>query len=112
MEIEYKIMNNILVVKLVDRNLDAKNSHIFKERVIHTISITNIYQVVLNLEQLQFIDSSGLGSLLSILRNLNEQGGEIKLAQITKPICTMFELVSMDKIFETFDSIDDAVKSF
>lgn len=80
--------------------------------MIDIIGKSETQQVVLDLQNLQFIDSSGLGSFLSVLRTLNTQGGELKLACLNKTVRTLFELVSLHKIFEIFNSRDDAVKSF
>jgi anti-sigma B factor antagonist len=66
-------------------------------------------KVVFDMSQLQFVDSSGLGALLSCLRQLNAAGGGLTLCGIAKPVCSLFELVRMDRISEIFDTKTDAV---
>lgn len=112
MEIEHATKNDILIITLEGESLDAKDAPAFKEKVIDLIATNNIKQIVIDLHHLHFIDSSGLGSLLSILRLLNSQGGELKLANVNKSIRTMFELVSMHKIFQIYKNTDDAIQSF
>lgn len=112
MEILHLIKNNVIVITPVGDTLDAKEAPAFKEKVLEIVTVNAHFNVVMNLERIQFIDSSGLGCLLSTLRFLNQQKGELKIAQITKPIKTMFELVSLNKIFEIFPSTDEAVISF
>lgn len=104
--------DNVLIITPETKSLDVKAASEFKKRVIDIISETESQNVVFDLHELQFIDSSGLGTFLSVLRVLHTQGGELKLANMNKTIRTMFELVSMHKIFEIFNSTDEAIKSF
>lgn len=112
MEIEHAIVNDILVITLGADRLDAKDAAQFKQSVLNLINKTEKHQVVFDLNKLNFIDSSGVGIFLSILRFLNSRGGELKLAGITQPVRTILELVSMHKIFEIFKTADEAVGSF
>lgn len=112
MEIEHTMKNDILVITFEADRLDAKDAAQFKQNVISLINKTEKNQVVFDLNKLNFIDSSGVGIFLSILRFLNSRGGELKLAGITQPVRTILELVSMHKIFEIFKTSDDAVSSF
>ena len=103
---------NILIITPEGESLDAAYAPIFKEKVIELVSDKNFNSVIFDLNKLQFIDSSGLGSFLSVLRILNSRGGDLKLSCMNKPIRTMFELVKMHKIFEIFNSTEDAIRSF
>jgi anti-anti-sigma factor len=112
MEIRHEKENNVMVITPEGESLDAKDAPDFKDKVIDLIYTNDSDNVVLNLTHLNFIDSSGLGSFLSILRLLHSRGGELKLSGMNKSIRTMFELVSMHKIFEIYDTSQDAIKSF
>lgn len=112
MQLEHKIADNILIVTPVGASLDAKEAPNFKEAVTNLITVNDVNRVIFDLQNLDFIDSSGLGSFLSILRVLHSTGGELKLSKMNKTIRTMFELVSMHKVFEIYNSTDDAVRSF
>lgn len=112
MEIKHFIKDNILIVNLIGENLDTKAAPVLKAQVLDLVETTGINQVIFDLDHLQFVDSTGLSCLLSILRQLNQQEGELKLAQIAKPLRTMFELVSLHKIFETFNTTAEALASY
>jgi anti-anti-sigma factor len=112
MDITHENREHVLVITPKGENLDAKEAPEFKDKVIRLIAEKRAHQVIFDLHQIQFIDSSGLGSFLSVLRHLNTQGGDLKLACMGKPVRSMFELVSMHKIFEIFNTTDDALRSF
>lgn len=112
MQLDHTTQGNVLIITPEGESLDAKDAPEFKQKIITLLSTNEPKQVVFDLHRLNFIDSSGLGTLLSVLRVLNSKGGELKLACMNKPIRTMFELVSMHKIFEIFNTTDDAVRSF
>ncbi len=112
MEIRQERENNVIVITPEGESLDARDAQDFKDKVIDVIYANDADNVVLNLSHLNFVDSSGLGSFLSILRLLHSRGGELKLAGMNKSIRTMFELVSMHKIFEIYETTHEAVKSF
>jgi anti-anti-sigma factor len=112
MEFSHRIQDNILVITPQGEHLDAKNASVFKEEVLSLIASTDLSRLVFDLNHLQFIDSSGLGTFLSIQRTLNTRGGTLKLAHLNKPIRTMFEIVSMHRIFDIFATSDEAIRSF
>ncbi len=112
MQFQHSTENNVLVITPQGKSLDAKEAPQFKENVLRLIEQKHVSDVVFDLHELQFIDSSGLGTFLSVLRVLNNTGGELKLACLNKPIRMMIELVSMHKIFEIYNSTQDAVRSF
>lgn len=112
MQFSQTILNNVSVITLEGNSLDAKDAPELKEKIAALISSQNIQQMVFDLSQVNFIDSSGLGVFLSILRLLNSRNGELKLASLNKAVRTLFELVSMHKIFEIYNTTDEAVQSF
>ncbi len=112
MEFTHQREQQVLIISLEGENLDAKDAPRFKEEMTKLISNERVDNLVFNLRDLQFIDSSGLGSFLSVLRHVNNRGGDLKLACMTKPIRTMFEVVRMHKLFEIFNTTEDAVRSF
>ena len=78
-KLSHSVQDNILLVTPQNERLDAKNASVFKDRVLDLIQKTKLFNLVLDLSHLQFIDSSGLGAFLAIQRLLNKQGGGLKL---------------------------------
>lgn len=108
MELTYRNEEEFLVITLQSDSLDAKDAPEFKQKVIDIIMANHSQRVVIDLSSLKFIDSSGLGSFLAVLRTINSRGGELKLASMSRAVRTMFELVSMHKIFDIHPSLDEA----
>lgn len=112
MEISHNAQNNVLVVTLEGDHLDAKEAEQFKEQILKLCQNEDVFKVIFDLHRLKFIDSSGLGSFLTILKGLKSRQGDLKLSGMSGTIKMMFELVSMHKIFEIFNSTDEALQSF
>jgi anti-anti-sigma factor len=112
MEFSQEESDGVLVINLDGENLDASEAPHFKERIIDCITNCKNPRVVFNLDKLQFIDSSGLGALLSILRFVNSQNGDLRLACMANPVRTMFQIVRMHRLFEIYPTPQEAVASF
>jgi anti-sigma B factor antagonist len=69
-------------------------------------------QVVLDMEGVNFVDSSGLGAILSVLRELSAVGGDLRLCRIQKRVRVMFEMVRMHRILGIYDTPEAALASF
>ena len=67
---------------------------------------------LVNLEAVDYIDSSGLGVLVSLSKKIREQGGELRLANLNDDLKTLFELTKLDTLFQIADSRERALDSF
>ncbi len=66
-------------------------------------------KVVLNMEMINFVDSTGLGALMSCIRRLNQKGGGLRLVALQQQVTAMFRLVRMHKVFDTFETLTEAL---
>jgi len=64
--------------------------------------------VIVDLEKIGFIDSSGLGVLVSSLRAVREQGGTMRLVCTSDSILKIFRITGLDKVFPLFASVEEA----
>lgn len=69
-------------------------------------------RVVLNLEELHFMDSSGLGSLVSGSKLLEDRGGQIRILNAHGPVRNVFQITRLDRIFPAYEDETDAIASF
>jgi anti-sigma B factor antagonist len=69
-------------------------------------------KIVLNLAEVPYIDSAGLGEIVRTYTTVSRQGGSLKLLSLTKRITDLLSITKLLTVFETFDSENDAVRSF
>ena len=69
-------------------------------------------RILLNLAGVGYIDSSGIGELVSSYTAINKDGGQLKLLNLTKRIEDLLSITKLLTVFETFDSEAEAIKSF
>ena len=103
-------VDDVTVVVVPGVSLDASNAKEFKQGMTSLLNARS--KVVFDLQQVEFVDSSGLGGLLSCLRQLSAVGGELKLCGMARPVRDLFALVRMDRIFDIFSNQADAIGAF
>lgn len=69
-------------------------------------------KVVVNLKDVGYVDSSGLATLVEILKNLRAYGGKLKLTNLSGKVKGLFEITKLDKLFDIVPEENDAVSSF
>ena len=103
-------LDDIAIIKVPGDHLDADNAKEFKEDISELIQQEK--KVVFDLSELRFVDSSGLGAIISCLRKLNESGGDLKLFGMNKSVRALFELVRLNRLFDILNTKDEAIKAF
>ena len=107
MLIEQKKTGDYEVVSLHEKRLDASIAVDFKERMGDIINAGGT-NVVLDLTDVNFIDSSGLGAIVSVLKSIG-QTGELKVCGLQDAVMSMFKLTRMNKVFSIYSSADEAL---
>jgi anti-sigma B factor antagonist len=69
-------------------------------------------KILLNLGDVAYVDSSGIGELVSSYTTTNNQGGQLKLLNLTKKIQDLLMITKLLTVFETFEKEPDALASF
>lgn len=91
-----------------EERLDASNSAELREIMLNLLEVGG-QKLVIDLSQVNFIDSSGLGALLSGFKSANLRSGSLVLAGLQSRVQSMFELTRLHRVFEIFSSVDDAL---
>jgi len=99
-----------LTLRIVGESLETENVASFRSAIAPILERSK--RIVLDMSQVTFMDSTGLGSMLSCLRTVKARDGSIKLANLTPEVHQLFEMVLMDRVFEIYPSVDDARDSF
>lgn len=108
MNLETKKQGEVIFLKLLEKNLDSTISANFKGRVLNLMGQGNSL-FVLNLSSVEFIDSSGLGTIISILKNLTLNKGNIAICGANKPILNLLELTRLDRVLHIYPNEEEAV---
>jgi anti-sigma B factor antagonist len=79
---------------------------------LHDFIDQNKKKVVIDLAKVDWMNSTGLGILISSLTTMRNNGGELKLANVTEKIQSLLTITRLITVFECFDTLDAAVASF
>ena len=121
MELKTKNIGGITVIELAGRmtvdniysltKLIERNVFRFTGKIEDPAGKRNS-RVILDMEGVEAIDSSGLGTILFLAKKCRALGSDLKIVSIPPEVKRVFEIVNYDKIFHIFNSLDDAVKSY
>lgn len=87
--------------------IDVYTSPLLKEHIVNALE-SGCSGIVIDMEGVGFIDSSGLGVLVGGLRRARERGGVLRLVCSRESILKTFRITGLDKVFPTFASVDEA----
>jgi anti-anti-sigma factor len=111
MSYSFNVENEILIVKIEEKRATIEFSGTLKDDLINKIEQGNS-NVIIDLSATEFVDSSFLGTLVAGLKKTDINGGNLKIVDLQEPVRAMFELTRLYKIFEIFDTVEDALNSF
>jgi anti-sigma B factor antagonist len=105
-------INGITVVSFEGLNrFNALITEKVKEDIKALFSSPNT-KLILDLSGIQFIDSSGFGVFLSIMKTANNSYGFFKISNISEEVMELFKLLQLHNVFEIYNKREDALKSF
>ena len=107
MNLDTRKKDNVLVIKPFETRIDAKVAAEFKEKMINFITDGNKL-IVLNLSDVDFIDSSGLGAIVSSLKQLGGEG-DIVICEIKESILNLLRLTRLDRVLRIFSTEKEAI---
>jgi len=101
----------VTLISVLAEELDAGNVSEFREALTTVLDESDRF-VLLDLSQVKFVDSSGLGAILSLLRRLLGAGGDLKVCGVEGPVRTLFELVRLHRVMDIFRDCETALEAF
>jgi anti-sigma B factor antagonist len=100
-----------VVVVDVEGQLIVGNRQELKQKVLDELE-KGERKVLIDFSRTGYIDSSGLGALVTLSKKIREQGGELRLANLNDDLKTLFELTKLDSLFQISDTRERALQSF
>jgi anti-sigma B factor antagonist len=104
-------VDGVTIVDLSGRITLGEGSVVLRDMVRDIISKGN-KKILLNLADVNYIDSSGIGELVSAFTTVRNQGGELKLLRLTKKVHDLLQITKLYTVFDVKDDETAAIKSF
>jgi anti-sigma B factor antagonist len=111
MNLKTETHGKVMVVVVREERLDAHNSDELKVEM-NRLFESSTKDLLVDLKEVRFIDSSGLGVLVSGYKNAATHQGSIKLCSLQTQVKSMFELTRLHRVFDIYQTIDDALESY
>ena len=111
MQIEERSAGEVTVLDLKGKMTLGEGDELLKDK-INSLLQQGRKKIVLNLEEVPYIDSAGLGEIVRTYTTIKKQDGSLKLLNLTKRITDLLAITKLLTVFETFDAESDAIKSF
>ena len=111
MQIEERMVGDVMVLDVKGKVTLGEGDEMLKDKVNSLVSQGN-KKIVLNLAEVPYIDSAGLGEIVRTYTTVSRQGGSLKLLNLTKRITDLLSITKLLTVFETYDSESEAIRSF
>jgi anti-sigma B factor antagonist len=102
--------DGVLVVDCIGRIVFGEESSLLREMLKKAVSENN--RIVMNLGEVSYIDSGGLGTLVALRTTAQNSGGTIKLTNLTKRVGDLLQVTKLLTVFDVYNSEAEAVESF
>ncbi|HVT48777.1 MAG TPA: STAS domain-containing protein [Vicinamibacterales bacterium] len=111
MQIDERVVGDVTILDLKGKITLGEGDEALKDK-INSLVLQNRRRILLNLAEVPYIDSAGLGEIVRTYTTVSRQGGQLKLVNLTKRITDLLSITKLLTVFETFDSEADALKTF
>lgn len=111
MQIAERESGGVTVLDLSGKVTLGDGDTLLKDK-LHSLLHQGKKSVLLNLGQVSYVDSAGLGAIVTAYTTMTREGGSLKLANVTKKLQDLLSITKLLTVFETFDSEDEAIRSF
>jgi len=111
MNLKEKEMNGVVILELSGKVMGGPDANLLSEK-LHELVNKEKTKVVADLSKVSWMNSSGLGILIGGLTTMRNSGGDLKLVNVTDRIKSLLIITKLITIFEAFETLEDAIKSF
>jgi anti-sigma B factor antagonist len=111
MQIAERESGAVTVLDLSGRITMGEDGNLLKDK-LQSLLHQGKKNILFNLAQVSYVDSAGLGAIVSGYTTVTREGGSLKLANVTKKLQDLLSITKLLTVFETFDSEDEALRSY
>ncbi|MEO8744034.1 MAG: STAS domain-containing protein [Candidatus Dormiibacterota bacterium] len=108
LEVQTRQADNGVAVVAPTGRLDVAGAPTFKEAIGEALK-NGQSKVVIDMEGVSFVDSTGLGSVIAALKQVRSSQGELRLAAPNQQVRVVLELTTLDRVFPYYASVEDAL---
>jgi anti-sigma B factor antagonist len=109
MKIKEKTVDNVVVLSLEGKLSGIENRGKIQDK-IRDLTSKKKSNVIINLSHIKWIDSIGLGELISSLSTAKKNGGNLLLANIPNPVQSLLKMTNLEQIFDMYESVEHALR--
>ena len=110
MSVKTEVKNDLIVCS-IEGEIDINTSPDIKKAFGKLIA-KKTPKIVINLTKVTYVDSSGLATLVEILKNMRTYGGKMRLSNMSDKIKSLFEITKLEKLFEIIADEAEAISTF
>ena len=111
MNIKQNAIGDVMVLNLSGKIMGGPDHDKFQTE-IKTLIAGGHVDILLNMSRVNWVNSTGLGILVSAFHTLKKNGGQLKICEVSDRIDNILNVTQLKLVFETFDNCDEAVASF
>src|SRR6187200_3468894 len=111
MKIVERQVGNVVILDLHGKILIGEGDDALRDAVTRVVQ-SGQQKILLNLAEVPYVDSAGLGEIVRCYTTVSKTGGKLKLINLTKKIQDLLAITKLLTVFETYDSEDEGVRSF
>jgi anti-sigma B factor antagonist len=111
MQIDERAVGEVTILDLKGKITLNEGDEVLKDK-INSLIMQGKKKILLNLADVPYSDSAGLGEIVRTYTTVSRQGGQLKLVNLTKRITDLLMITKLLTVFETFEVEQDAIKSY
>jgi anti-sigma B factor antagonist len=111
MKITERLVGDVVILDLQGKILIGEGDDQLREAVTK-LADSNKTKILLNLAEVPYVDSAGLGEIVRCYTTVSRKGGKLKLLHLTKKIQDLLAITKLLTVFETYENEEEAIKSF
>jgi anti-sigma B factor antagonist len=112
MQISERLNGDVAIVDISGKITLGEGGDVILKDKMHSLMSQGHKKIVLNLGEVSYVDSAGLGEIVQAYATVTRQGGSLKLLSVTKRIRDLLSITKLLTVFDTYETEADAVKSF
>jgi anti-sigma B factor antagonist len=111
MKLSFKEKNGVTILEPRGKIMGGPDATILHDK-LHDLIAEKKLKVVIDLSEVDWMNSTGLGILISGLTTLRNNQGDLKLASVTEKIQSLLTITKLITVFEAYDTVEEAITSF